>query len=252
MTDPPTPGVYYSATGKKTFVPLENNPAVFTSLIHHLGVSPALTFHDIYSLTDPALLSLVPRPTHALIFISPSKVYHRVRSHDADGKELRDAGSGPDENVMWFKQTIGNACGLIALLHAVANGSAREFVKAGSALEGILQAAEPLKPVERARLLYDSVALERAHMAVAVQGDTVAPIAAEHVGYHFICFVKGRDGHLWELEGGWEGPIDRGVLREGEDVLSERALEAGVRRYVRAAEGNVDFSVVALAGEMEE
>lgn len=29
---------------------------------------------------------------------------------------------------MWFRQTIGNSCGLMALLHAAANGSAKDFI----------------------------------------------------------------------------------------------------------------------------
>ena len=44
---------------RKYFVPLENNPQVFTALAHDLGMSPSLVFHDVYSLTDPDLLSIV-------------------------------------------------------------------------------------------------------------------------------------------------------------------------------------------------
>src|ERR1700712_3070292 len=98
-------GVYIDPDGKKTFVPLENNPEVFTELVHKLGVSPKLGFYDIYSIDDPELLALVPRPVHALIFISPFAVYHRVRKSDKGAKELTYDGSGEQEPVMWFKQT---------------------------------------------------------------------------------------------------------------------------------------------------
>ena len=37
-----------------------------------LGVSPTLGFHDIYSLSDPDLLSFIPRPVYALIFLCPT------------------------------------------------------------------------------------------------------------------------------------------------------------------------------------
>lgn len=46
-TAAPTPGVFVSG-GKKTFVPLENNPEVFTDLIQRLGISPELSFYDVY------------------------------------------------------------------------------------------------------------------------------------------------------------------------------------------------------------
>ena len=100
------PGVFINAEGIKTFIPLENNPEVFTDLVHRLGVSPDLGFFDVYSLDDPGLLSLVPRPVHALIFISPADVYHRVRKDDGS-KALTYDGCGDNEPVIWYKQTIG-------------------------------------------------------------------------------------------------------------------------------------------------
>lgn len=36
-------------------------------------------------------------------------------------------------------------------------------------------------------------------------------------------------------------------MSEDEDCLSEKCLELGIRRYVKAAEGNMEFSMVALA-----
>lgn len=248
----PTPGVYISSTGKKTFIPLENNPAVFTDLVHRLGVSPSLAFHDVYSLD---LLSLIPRPAHALIFIAPAPIYYAVRKkHDnyTDSKQITYNSSGPDEPILWFKQTIGHACGLYSLVHAVGNGSAAQLIQPDSLLDKLLKEAEPLKRAERADVLYNSKELERAHMASAVKGDSRAPSSEEPVGYHFITFVKGKDGHLWELEGSWD-PVDRGVLKENEDVLSERAVEMGVGLYMKEAEaeGNAELSIVALATREE-
>lgn len=60
-------GVYIDTAGKKTFVPLENNPEVFTDLVHRLGVSPKLGFYDIYSIDEPELLALIPKPVHVSV-----------------------------------------------------------------------------------------------------------------------------------------------------------------------------------------
>lgn len=201
------PGVYIRPNGKKTFVPLENNPEVFTELVHKLGVSSQLGFYDIYSVDEPELLALVPRPVLALVFIAPADVYHRVRAQDGGTKDLTYAGSGEGEPVIWFQQTIGHACGLYALIHSVGNGPAKRFVNEQSLLGRLLEEARPLKPVPRADVLYNSAELEKAHMSVAFKGDSAAPMASEPNGYHFISFVKGDDGHLYELEGGWNGPI---------------------------------------------
>ena len=245
------PGVYFNSKGKKTFIPLENNPQVFIELAQKLDVSPELGFYDVYSIDEPDLLAIVPRPVHALIFIVAADVYHRVRAEDPGSKELTYDKSGDDEPVIWFKQTIGHACGLIAFLHSLFNGTTRQFIPANSTLDSILRDAIPKKPWDRADVLYNSAELENAHMSVARKGDSVAPEAEEPNGYHFISFVKGKDGHLYELEGSWDGPIDRGLLEEGEDCLGEKPLELGVRRFVRQAQEGVEFGIVAVATKPE-
>lgn len=132
-------------SNKKRFIPLglpvlplhvhtapdpitENNPEVMSSLLHQLGLSKALSFSDVYSINDPDLLAFVPRPTYALLLVFPvSPTYEKFRLQEDTGKP-EYGGSGPDEEVIWFKQTIGNACGLIGLLHAAVNGPSRTLI----------------------------------------------------------------------------------------------------------------------------
>lgn len=245
-------------------VPLENNPEVFNDLIQRIGVDSKLGFYDVYSIDEPALLSMIPRPVHALIFISPAPNYYKVREKydglsekhlkqdafgESDGKITYNK-FGDDEPVVWWRQTIGHACGLYALLHAVGNGPAKQFIIKDSLMDNLLKASIPLKRAERADVLYNSKALEEAHMASARMGDSITPSAEEPVGYHFITFTRGKDGHLWELEGSWD-PIDRGVVDESKDFL-EVALELGIRRFVEMSEGNLEFSIVALATRPED
>lgn len=237
------------------FIPLENNPDVFTSLVHDLGVSSELGFYDVYSLEDKDLLSSIPRPALALIFITPSAMYHAVREEDGityEPKTVTYAKSGSQESVMWFQQTIGNACGLIALLHSVANEEVKGFIQKGSFLDRLLEQTSPLQYKERAATLYNSDELEEIHMRAARRGNTAAPPAEELPGYHFLAFVKGKDDHLWELEGSTDGPVDRGIMREGDDMLSDGALEQGVKRFLKFSEGNPNFSIVALAKKAVE
>ncbi|CAF9917998.1 MAG: hypothetical protein ALECFALPRED_000454 [Alectoria fallacina] len=161
--------------------------------------------------------------------------------------------SGPHEPILWYRQTIRHSCGLMSLLHAISNGPARTHILPSSPLSALITSAIPLPPTERARLIYDSPEIEAAHASAAQRGDS-APgelklLEGEHYGYHFITFVKGDDGHLWELNGGMKGPVDRGVLGEGEDALSERALDLGVRTFLGkdVLGDEVGFSLVALA-----
>ena len=102
-------------------------------------------------------------------------------------------------------------------------------------------------------MLYGNETFAEAHQSVAEMGDSPAPSAgtADKLGQHFVAFVKGDDGHLWELEGSRKGPLDRGQLGEGEDVLSERAVEAGLGRLIgmeeEAGGRELRFSCIALA-----
>jgi ubiquitin carboxyl-terminal hydrolase L3 len=201
---------------------------------------------------DP-IIQDVPRPVHALIFIAPAAVYHKVRSTELHlfGEQAPDQPpfclSGTNEEVVWFKQTIGHACGLIALLHAVANGDGRHRVTAASPLAQLLSDAVPLDTEARAQLLYDSEYLEKSHMAAALQGSTSPPDPSEPNGYHFICFVK-HNGRLWDLEGGWSGPVPRTELTTDEDVLCSKATKDGPGRYLDIGRemGITDFSCVAV------
>ena len=223
-------------------------------LVHQLGLSPSLGFTDVYSIDDPDLLGFVPRPSHALLLVFPvSESYEAVRKSE-DSKFPEYTGSGPREPITWFKQTIRNACGLIGLLHAVSNGVPRNNVLPGSDLEKLLRDAEPLPPAKRADLLYESSALESAHADAAKLGDTSAPQAEDSVDLHFVAFVKGDDGRLWELDGRRKGPIERGHLSAEEDMLSEKALDWGVRRFLKVgseiagdqAGADLRFSLVSL------
>ncbi|CAG7995375.1 unnamed protein product [Penicillium olsonii] len=228
----------------------ENNPEVMSHLVHQLGLPPTIGFTDVFSIDEPELLAFVPRPSHALLLVFPvSKTYEASRETE-DATKDPYTGSGPDEPVMWFKQTIRNACGLIGLLHAVSNGESRQHVIPGSDLDTLLKEAEGLEPIKRADLLYDSKALESAHADAAKLGDTAAPEAEDSVDLHFVAFVRGVDGTLWELDGRRKGPLARGILNEGEDALSEAALDLGVRRFLKteAQGGNPDlrFSLVSL------
>lgn len=224
-------------------------------LARQLGLSPALAFHDAFSLTDPDLIAILPRPASALLFTYPESKTSKTHFAETHAIEPDYHGSGPEEPVMFYHQTIIHACGLIGLLHCTTNGAAADMIQAGSDLEKLVKDTMPLKPTERAQFLHDSDMLEKVHAAAAEVGDTAAPPLGEEPGNAFIAFVKGKDGHLWELEGQRKGPIDLGVLGEDEDVLSEKALGLGplsfLKREEAAGSGDLRFSCTVLAPSID-
>ena len=114
--------------GGVAFIPLEANPELMTTLIHKLGVSKGLGVHDVYSLTDPDLLAFIPRPALAVLLVFPVSAAYESHRLAEDTLNEDYKGKGADEPVMWWRQTIRNACGLMGLLHAVSNGAAREMI----------------------------------------------------------------------------------------------------------------------------
>jgi ubiquitin carboxyl-terminal hydrolase L3 len=244
------------------------------ALVHKLGLSQTLSFHDVFSIDDPDLLAFVPRPANALLLVFPvSTTYEKYRMEEDAHRPLYE-GKGAQEPVMWYRQTIGNACGLMGLLHAISNGAAKDFVGTASVnglllqlltyahlepqsdLAKLIHDAIPLAPTERADLLYSSEVLEHAHQNAASQGQTNAPDAEDNVDLHYVCFVKDQNNnHLWELDGRRKGPLDRGVLDPEDDVLSEKALDLSVRKFLHreqaAPGGELRFSLVTLSPSLD-
>lgn len=242
--------------GEKLFHILENNPSVMNHLARTLGLNPSLAFYDVYSLTDPDLLAFIPRPVYALLVIIPwTEGWMEERRIEDEGKGVYE-GKGEEEPVIWFKQTIGNACGSIGLIHCLLNSKAADYIEPGSTLDQIRKDALPKSMMERAKVLEDSEAFEVAHQEAAHMGDSSSPTpeVGKHSGHHFVGFVKSKDGHLWELEGGRAGPLDRGLLQNDDDVLSPNALDRGLGRLIKneaAKGGNLRFSAIALAASLD-
>ncbi|KAL9112347.1 MAG: hypothetical protein Q9227_003465 [Pyrenula ochraceoflavens] len=229
----------------------ENNPAVMNPLAHRLGLSKDLAFHDLFSIDDEDMLSLIPRPAVALLVLSPESELHSKARQSEDANALDYDGSGSGEPIMFFKQTIRNACGLIGCIHAISNGPARDFILKGSQIDKLLEEAVDLKPTERARLIHDSDGLEAAHTACAALGDSTVPDAESWEDKHgFVAFVRGNDGHVWELNGSRKRPVDRGPLDENDDALSPGFLNRSIRPFLereKQADSSIEFSITVLA-----
>ncbi|KAJ0304792.1 hypothetical protein COL5a_004281 [Colletotrichum fioriniae] len=237
-------------TYNKAFIPLESNPKVFNELIAALGASPNLHFQDVFTLDDPTFL---PPKILALILVFPTTPTYEARltAEDAGAKDWMVEHDEEDEDAVWFKQTINNACGLYAVLHALANGRAKDFLTPGSLLDNLLSITAPMDPAQAAMVLEGSTELEDAYAAIATKGDTAAPQSAEdEVYFHYICFVKSPDtGHLYELDGDRKGPVDRGIPDEAEKVdLGPKSVDI-VRNFIRQGGEDIGFSLLALTEE---
>jgi hypothetical protein len=115
--------------------------------------------------------------------------------------------------------------------HASSNDSP-PVLEPNSTLSNLRVSAQQLAPEARARLISESPVIEAAHAHAAIRGSTTPPPLGADPGHAFIAFVKGADGALYEMDGGRKGAKKLIDLADNEDLLSEKALEAGPRPYL--------------------
>jgi ubiquitin carboxyl-terminal hydrolase L3 len=189
-------------TTTKTWLPLESNPGVMTSYLGKLGLNTdKYAFVDVFSTEDWAL-DMVPRPVLAVLMLFPITAESESYSHHQQ-QQIKATGQVLSPNVRFIKQTIGNACGTIGLLHAATNGavSAADLIKTTDCfLSSFANTLQTQTIDEVAQSLESDQVLETAHETAAEDGNTAVPTINEEVDMHFVCFAH-VDGHLYELGG---------------------------------------------------
>uniref|UniRef100_A0A3P9KVM7 Ubiquitin carboxyl-terminal hydrolase n=1 Tax=Oryzias latipes TaxID=8090 RepID=A0A3P9KVM7_ORYLA len=187
-----------------------------TKFVSCLGMKPTWQFGDVYGL-DPELLSMVPRPVCAVLLLFPvTEKYEAFKQEEEERLKEQPQEVSPD--VYFIKQTIGNACGTIGLIHAVANNQARLAFEPDSPLKKFLEQTSKMTPEERAVLLEKDESIRVIHESRAQEGQTEAPSLDDKVNLHFIAFVN-VGGHLYELDGRKPFPVVHG--KTSEDTLLE-------------------------------
>ncbi|CAI2728449.1 unnamed protein product [Schistosoma spindalis] len=215
------------------WIPLEANPQVLNEYMNKLGVvEESWKFIDIFSLDDD-MLAFVPEPVIGLLFLYPVET------------SIENASLGVEDNsskVVLIKQTVGNACGTIAILHAIVNNKQHLSIKDGSFLSSVLKEFENKTPDERGVIVESQKEISALHEKSALEGQTEAPNAESKTNLHFVCFVE-HDGSLYELDGRKNAPIlhgsitSAGFLRDACNV---------VKKFITCLPGSVEFSLMGL------
>ena len=185
---------------RENWVGLESNPEVLTEYAHKMGVSKYgatasrrfllfcrfLTFYsaiarrswgfsDVFGLDEDAL-KMVPSPCVGIVFLYP---YSQVEMR----KKQLGASRGKATQGVWFMdQTIGNACGAVALMHTVMNCSFLKKFRGDSKDQTARQRGELF-----------GTALRGLHDEVSGRGQTEAPKPNADLDFHFISLVPVRD-----------------------------------------------------------
>ncbi|ORY97609.1 ubiquitin carboxyl-terminal hydrolase isozyme L3 [Syncephalastrum racemosum] len=217
------------------WLPLEGNPEVWNKIVHSHGVDKTWSYCDVYGF-DPELLAMLPKPVGAIIFLFPlTENYENFKEEEEAHLTKLEQNVSP--KIMFFKQTIANACGMIALLHSLANN---EGIVGPGLFRDIIEESRDMSFDERAELLENNRELATIHERCALEGQTQAPGLNEDVDLHFITFVE-ADNHLYELDGRKLFPINHGKCTD----LVEGAAKI-MRQYMARDPDQTNFSAIAL------
>lgn len=190
---------------------------------------------------DPDLIALIPAPIEAFLLLFPvSENYEKARIEE----ESRLKGQNVSDKVVYFKQTIGNACGTIGLLHSLFNANIK--LKDGSPLALLRKKTVGLDAAASAKVLETDDTLAEAHADIAVQGQTAAPDAEEHVNLHYAALVK-VDGDIYELDGRKTAPINHGKVT---DFVAD-AVKI-IKGFMERDPDDVQFNLIALGPNMSD
>lgn len=230
------------------WVPLESNPELFTTWSESMGLDTSkYAFTDIYGLDDE-LLAMVPQPVEAVLCLFPVTKENEKVMIKEDEESQPFVGPEKENELIYFKQTISNACGTIGLLHAIANTSARKTLSPESPMGQLLRDALPLNAIDRAAFLQTSKSLAQAHTSTASSGQTAAPSADDPVDLHFVCYVRDpKTKKLFELDGRRKGPVDRKLDVEQQEDLLKTATKWVHENYMQLNPEEVNFNLIALA-----
>ncbi|CAM8984524.1 unnamed protein product [Rhodiola kirilowii] len=228
-----------SASAKK-WLPLEANPDVMNQFLWNLGVpADEVECCDVYGL-DEELLEMVPKPVLAVLFLYPLTAKSEEERIQQDNTKKVCS-----EKVYFLRQTVGNACGTIGLLHAVGNITSEIKLVADSFLDRFYKSTANMNPMERALFLENDREMEVAHSLAATAGDTDA---SEDVNTHFICFVC-VDGELYELDGRKSDPISHGS--SSPTTLLKDAAKV-IQGVIQKNPDSVNFNVIAVSKRVFE
>eukprot|EP00816_Leptocylindrus_hargravesii_P012989 CAMPEP_0196803430 /NCGR_PEP_ID=MMETSP1362-20130617/2841_1 /TAXON_ID=163516 /ORGANISM="Leptocylindrus danicus, Strain CCMP1856" /LENGTH=253 /DNA_ID=CAMNT_0042175019 /DNA_START=46 /DNA_END=807 /DNA_ORIENTATION=+ len=231
---------------KKRWFPLESNPTILNGYISKLGFNTDLyEFVDVYA-TEEWATSMVPKSVLAVIFLYPISPVQEQHRHEESSSGAALSHEMSSQRKVWYtKQRIGNACGTIGVLHALANINV-DLIQPESWISTFLHRATcDTDPLVKAEILESDDVIETLHDD-ATQNNNNATGRGEiddEVLTHFIAFTN-VDGMLYELDGRKDGPICHGETKQ-EQLLEDSCRV--IKLFMERDPEELRFTILALA-----
>ncbi|XBH79248.1 hypothetical protein VPH35_105267 [Triticum aestivum] len=144
------------------------------------------------------------------------------------------------KKVYFTKQTVGNACGTVGVIHAIGNAASDIKLVEGSYFDRFYKQTADMDPVQRAVFLEEDDEMEGAHAVAATAGDTDVNV---EVNEHFVCFSC-VDGELYELDGRKSKPISHGP--SSPETLLQDAAKV-IKARIATNPNSLNFNVMVLS-----
>ncbi|PWA84457.1 Peptidase C12, ubiquitin carboxyl-terminal hydrolase 1 [Artemisia annua] len=236
-------------SSSKRWLPLEANPDVMNQFLWGLGLPPGeAECNDVYGL-DEELLAMVPQPVLAVLFLYPI-----TPQNEQERLQQSNIKQDPCEGVYFMRQTVGNACGTIGLLHAIGNIKSQiklayhitvntwcfNFSVENSFLDRFYKSTASMDPMERALYLENDREMEVAHSDAVAAGETEA---SDNVNDHFICYAC-VNGQLYELDGRKTAPVSHGP--SSPNSLLQDAAKV-IKGMIAKNPDSMNFNVIAIS-----
>jgi Ubiquitin carboxyl-terminal hydrolase, family 1. len=236
-----------SKSVERKWFPLESNPDNLNKYIANLGFDTSLyRFTDVFSTEDWAL-EMIPPGTVAVVFLYPlSDIQEKFRREE---NEILQKEESMDSSVWHIKQRIGNACGTIGILHALANIPEALKVAAipSDSWLGKFYSSCPAEysSIKKAEILEADKEIESKHDAATCdeQNQTNRGAIDDQLETHFVAIVN-VNGYLYELDGRKEKPVLHGETT-AETFLKDSAKV--VQKFMERDPDEVRFTILALA-----
>ncbi|CAF1157704.1 unnamed protein product [Didymodactylos carnosus] len=221
------------------WLPLESDSEIWQSYLECLGVkNDSLQFIELYSLDYDSLKQTSEEYPNIFgcIFLYPDI---STKQQEKDENDLKF-------DVWFLKQinTLGNACGLIALLHCLGNNLNRIDLIPTSLLSNFFSKTSKCKSgIERANVLVNDENIRSCHVKYAQRGSTEAQ--NDHVEFHYVAYTIVNNS-LVELDGCKEKPY---IICQNLKDKNKFLIEVGdiVKNKVNEMNGDIRFSLIALA-----
>jgi len=219
------------------WIPLESNPEVINKYMQKLGLESGAEFGDVYG-CDDGLLDMVPDPCYAFILLFPiTQKYEEFRVEESNTLPTDFPSS-----VFFMKQTVGNACGTIGLIHALANNLDKISLKEGSTLDNFIKTGEEKSSDEIAEMLENDDSFQTAHESAGNEGQT-SYNEDDKIDLHFVAIVE-KDGKMWELDGRKTAPVCHGDMNA--DGFKKNAASICMK-FMQRDPDEMRFTMLALS-----